>query len=248
MKEGGRFGDRRGALGGDYWAIATYLAVPAVGLLLLATVLPPDAGVPETRARELRARIHDRSLALQEWPRLLAELCRDPRLLEAGLAPSCADGTITLEDADCFDPTTREIRPEMAARLRRAMPVLLDALRDHERVWSQLDRIEVRGHADRQAVRDPYVTNLQASQQRATRLVAFLATDPGLPEADRRDLRRLAIASGASHVRPPPDCRVRSPECDDRARRVEIHLAMDAERLRARIGELHDELMDALAP
>lgn len=242
-----RLGEQRGALGGDYWAIATYLAVPAVALLLLATALPPDPARPETNARKLRELIHERSLALQAWPRLLAELCRDPRLLGVGLVPSCSDGTIILEDANAFD-ASRGVRPEAAERLRRGIPVLLDALRADESIWRQLDRIEVRGHADPRALGDPYLTNLQASQERATALVVFLTTDPGLREQDRRDLRRLAIASGASHVRPPPDCRVPSPECEDRAKRVEIRIGMDAEGLRARIGDLHDELIDALGP
>ena len=258
MTEGGRpnrLGPQRSALGGDYWAIAAYLAVPALVLLLLATALPPDtplapaapAAFPESRIVEIREMIRERTLALQEWPRLLAELCREPRLLEVGLGPSCSEGTITLPDWEFFDPRLRTLRPAGMARLRIAVPVLLDALRANERIWRQLDLIEVRGHADPRAVRDPYTANLAASQQRALAVLLFLTTDEQLQAQDRLDLQRLAVSSGASHVRPPADCRVRSPECYRRARRVEIRLGLDAGRLGVQLGEFHDDLMRALA-
>jgi len=239
----------RGILGGDYWAIAVFLAVPALALLLLATALPPAAppAFSEERVAETRELVHDRALALQEWPRLLAELCRDPRLLAVGLGPSCRDGTISLPDAEFFDPELRWLRAEGQRRLRIAVPVLLDALRANERIWRQIEVIEIRGHADPRALRDPYATNLQASQERASSVLLFLATDPQLRERDRLDLQRLAVSSGASHARPPADCRVRSPECDTRAKRVEIRFGIDAQQLRADLGELHDELLRALA-
>jgi outer membrane protein OmpA-like peptidoglycan-associated protein len=245
-----RLGDQRGALGGDYWAIAAYLAVPALVLLLLATALPPDAppAFPESRIVEVRELIHDRTLALQEWPRLLGELCREPQLLEVGLAPSCSEGAITLADAEFFDPELRGLTTEAKRRLRIAVPVLLDRLRASDHIWRHLAAIEVRGHADPRALRDPYATNLRASQRRALAVLLFLTGDERLPQQDRRDLQRLALSSGASHSRPPPDCRARSPECDSRAKRVEIRIGIDPDLLRAQLGDFHDEVMQALAP
>ena len=249
MSRPGRLGEQRGVLGGDYWAIAAYLAVPALALLLLATALPPDAppAFPESRIAELRELVHERTLALQEWPRLLAELCRDPRLLEVGLGPSCAEGTITLPDEEFFEIDRRTLRPAARERLRVAVPVLLDALRRNDRIWRQLDAIEIRGHADPQALRDPYATNLRTSQQRALAVLLFLTTGEQLREQDRRDLQRLAISSGASHSRPPPSCRVPSRECDQLAKRVEIRIGLDTAQLRAQLGDFHDELMRALS-
>ena len=248
MPEGTGFRRRGGVLGGDYWAIATYLAVPALALLLLATALPPDAppALPQGRVDDLREVVHDRTLSLQAWPRLLAELCRDPRLLRVGLGPSCSDGTLTLADDAFYDPDLRALRPEGERRLRIAIPILLDALRESDAIWNQLEVIEIRGHADPRALRDPYATNLQASQERSTAVLLFLTSDPQLSRRDRLDLQRLAVASGASHSRPPADCRVRSDECDDRAKRVEIRLRFDEGALRARVGEFHDELMQRL--
>ncbi len=241
---------QRGVLGGDYWAIATYLAVPALAILLLATALPPDApsSFPEARIEDLREVIRDRTLALQEWPRLLAELCRDPRLLAVGLGPSCSEGTLTLPDDEFYDSDLRALRPEGKRRLRVAIPVLLDTLRGSDAIWDELDVIEVRGHADPRALRDPYATNLQASQERATAVLLFLTSDSQLPDHDRLDLQRLAVSSGASHSRPPADCRIRSSECDNRAKRVEIRLRLDDDALRARVGEFHDDLMQGLVP
>lgn len=240
--------DRRGGLGGDYWVVAAYLAVPAVALLLLATGLP--AGSPRADGlhdAEIGELVRARTLALQAWPRLLGELCRDPELIELGLAPSCSEAVITLPDAQFFDASARTLRPEAAERLRRGIPVVLARLRDHPGLWSQLETLEIRGHADPRALDDPYVTNLHASQQRALAVLLFLTTDPEIPRQDRLDLQRLALASGASHSRPPPDCRVRSRDCDNRAKRVEIRIGLDADRLRAQLGAFYDEVAETLA-
>lgn len=243
----GVLGEQRGALGGDYWAVAAYLAVPALVLLVLAAWLPREtASGPPSRDAEIREVVREGTLALQAWPRLLAELCREPELFVVGLAPSCADGTITLPDADFFDSEQRTLRPEAMRRLRAAMPIVLDALRTHEGVWRQLDAIEIRGHADPRALRDPYFTNLHFSQQRAMAVLLFLTTDEELPQQDRLDLQRLALASGASHSRPPADCRVRSPECDSRAKRVEIRFQLDARELRAGLGDFYDQVTRTL--
>lgn len=240
--------EQRGALGGDYWAVAAYLAVPAVALLLLATALPVDESPasPSSGDPELAALVRRHTLALQEWPRLLGEICRDPQLIALGLAPSCTEAVVTLPDEDYFDPGARSLRPEGRERLRKGIPVLLDRLRSHPRVWAQLDAIEIRGHANPWAREDPYVTNLRASQQRALAVLQFLATDDRLPKTDRLDLQRLALSSGASHSRPPANCRVRSRECDRQAKRVELRIVLDAQRLRAEIGAFYDEVARAV--
>ena len=240
----------RGALGGDYWAIAAYLAVPAIGLLLLALALPPDPppAFGEERLASIRERVEERTRGLQEWTRVLAELCREPRLLQLGLGPSCADGTITLPDAEFFDPDLRALRPEAEDRLRQGVSILFESLRSNERIWRQVEVIEVRGHADPRALRDPYVTNLHISKERAAAVLLFLANDEGLPERDRLDLRRLAVTSAAAHSRPPTDCRVRSSECDAKAKRVEIRIGLDPDPLRREIGDFHDELIESLTP
>ncbi len=241
-------GEQRGALGTDYWAVAAYLAVPALVLLALAASLPPDTptAAPVSHDAEVRQLVRQRTLALQEWPRLLAELCREPELLVVGLAPSCSDGTITLPDGDFFDPEQRTLRPDAMSRLRTAIPILLDALRANERIWRQLDVIEIRGHADPPALRDPYSTNLHVSQQRALAVLLFLTTDEELPKQDRLDLQRLALSSGASHSRPPADCRVRSLECDSRAKRVQIRFGLDSQKLRADLGDFYDQVTRTL--
>jgi outer membrane protein OmpA-like peptidoglycan-associated protein len=196
----------------------------------------------------VRERIREGTLRLQELPRLLATLCREPRLLRAGLGPSCGEGIRGLDDETFFDPELRELHPEGKRRLRIAIPILLDALRESERIWEQLEVIEVRGHADPRARRDPYVTNLGASQARAMTVLLFLTSDPQLREKDRRDLRRLAVSSGASHSRPPADCRVRSPKCDTQAKRVEIRLGFDTSLQRAALSDFYDEIMHVLRP
>lgn len=239
---------QRGALGGDYWALAAYLAVPALVLLVLAASLPsePHPAAPASHDAAVRELVRQRTLDLQEWPRLLAQLCRDPELLAVSLAPSCSDGTITLSDADSFDPEQRRLRPEAKQRLRIAMPILLDALRADERIWSQLDAIEIRGHADPRALHDPYLTNLHFSRERALAVLLFLTTDEEVPQQDRLDLQRLGLSSGASYSRPPADCRARTPECDSRAKRVEIRFELDSQQLRTELGDFYDQITRTL--
>lgn len=240
--------EHRGALGGDYWAVAAYLAVPAVALLLLATALPGDAppSAAPSHDSEVSELVRARTLELQRWPRLLAEMCRNPELIAAGLAPSCTEAVITLPDAEFFDPEARSLRPEAKQRLRAAIPPLLGLLRARPGIWSQIDAIEIRGHADPRALENPYVTNLHASQQRALAVLLFLTTDPGIPEPERLDLQRLALASSASHSRPPADCRVRSRECDKQAKRVEIRITLDTDLLRSELGTFYDEVAQTL--
>lgn len=236
-------------MGGDYWAVAAYLGVPAVALLLLAIALPADAPPDPSVGHdaEIGDLVRTRTVALQEWPRLLAELCRDPELIAVGLAPSCSEAVITLPDREFFDPEARSLRPEAVQRLRAGMPIVLERLRASPSVWRQIEAIEIRGHADPRALEDPYVTNLHAAQQRALAVLLLLTSDPAIPETDRLDLQRLALASSASHSRPPRDCRVRSRDCDARAKRVEIRIALDEEHLRAQVGDFYDQVTEALA-
>ncbi|HKK53870.1 MAG TPA: hypothetical protein VKA74_19910, partial [Myxococcota bacterium] len=85
-----------------------------------------------------------------------------------------------------------------------------------------LETLEIRGHTDPRALRDPYTTNLVGSQQRALGVLLFLMGPNGVSEADRQDLQRLVTVSGASFSRPPASCPEDSRECYDEWRRVEI--------------------------
>ena len=95
-------------------------------------------------------------------------------------------------------------------------------LRRSPEIWESLDAIEIRGHTDPHAVRNPYSTNMVGSQQRALGVLLFLVGPSGLSEPDRIELQRLAVVSGVSFARPPTACPERSRECYPKWRRVEI--------------------------
>jgi len=102
------------------------------------------------------------------------------------------------------------------------MTTYLARLRRLPAIWESLEAIEIRGHTDPRAIRNPYATNMVGSQQRALAVLLFLVGPDGLPELDRIDLERLAMVSGASFSRPPASCPERNRECYAAWRRVEI--------------------------
>jgi flagellar motor protein MotB len=213
-------------------------------MFVFAAGIPPDPiePPPPSHDAEVRALVVDQTISLQQWQAILAQLCRDPEILALKLRPDCRSGTIALPSRDYFRERSNELTEEGKQRLRRLMPALLSVLRRNEQVWQELSVIEIRGHADPQAIRDRYATNLVTSQERALAMLLFLSSDEDIPEHDRADLQRLAIASGASDSRLPRECRQQTRECYERARRVEIRLSSDDLALRARLGSFYNQV------
>jgi len=213
-------------------------------MFVFAAGIPPDPiePPPPSHDAEVRALVVDQTIALQQWQAILAQLCRDPEILALKLQPDCRSGTIALSSRDYFQERGNQLTDEGKRRLRRLVPALLSVLRRNEQVWKELSVIEIRGHADPQAIRDRYATNLVTSQERALAMLLFLSSDEDIPEHDRADLQRLAIASGASDSRLPQECPQQTRECYERARRVEIRLSSDDLALRARLGSFYNQV------
>jgi hypothetical protein len=179
---------------------------------------PPD----EQELDRVRALVDDFAPATRAWRETLLELCADPLLQAEGVAPDCRTGTITFGD-DLFDESGDvQLTEEGIRKLHLAISALLRNLRSHESVWNELESIELRGHADPTARRDPYVTNMRVSQKRPLAIMFYLISDWGLSERDRDDLERLLVLSAASHSRPPASCPERTRACYPYWRRVEI--------------------------
>lgn len=92
--------------------------------------------------------------------------------------------------------------------LPAAMRIHLARLRDLPTLWSTLESIEIRGHADPRATREPYKTHLVGSQQRLLGVLLFFPGAGGLEDRDREGLERFTVVYGVSFSRPP----VTSPE------------------------------------
>lgn len=234
----------RTPLSGDYWAAASYLLVGLLAVFIFATAIPPDPSEPPPPSHDAAVRnlVKQETLSLQRWQVALAELCRDPAILALGLQPNCASGSIELQSDDYFRKRTNELTEEGKEKLRQLVPRLLARLKSREDVWRWLFAIEIRGHADPQAMSDRYATNLVTSQGRALAVLLFLTSDEGIPEEDRNDLQKLAIASGAADSRLPAECLQRTRECYERARRVEIRLDVDDTALRTRLGRFYNRV------
>lgn len=208
---------------GEWWGGLVAVALVAVGVVLLTGSHDPGAGAkPIDPSPRMLAAIEPSARSLEAVDRAFASLCADPVLLALELEPNCETGVITLSD-ELFDGFgSAALGPEAQEDLLAAMRIFLANLRDLPSIWSSLEAIEIRGHADPRAVRDPYVTNLVGSQQRPLGVLLFLVGENGLGEADRADLERLAVVSGVSFSRPPETCPERSRECYPEWRRVEI--------------------------
>ncbi len=151
-----------------------------------------------------------------------ASLCREPVLIALELVPDCESGVITLSDKLFGGSGSADLGPIAKEDVAAAMTTYLSRLRRLPAIWESLEAIEVRGHSDPRALRNPYTTNLVGSQQRSLSVLLFLMSPRGLAAQDRTDLQRLAMVSGASFSRPPETCPERSRECYPAWRRVEI--------------------------
>jgi flagellar motor protein MotB len=209
---------------GEWWA-----AIAVIGLITTAIVSLTGSAGPRSEAE----------LAVDTGPRILAtldpaqrtldavessfkSLCREPVLLALELEPDCESGVITLRENLFQDFGGAELSPVARADVAAAMTTYLWLLRQLPAIWESLDAIEIRGHTDPRAVRDPYATNMVGSQQRALGVLLFLVGPGGLSEPDRSELQRLAVVSGVSFARPPATCPERKRECYPDWRRVEI--------------------------
>jgi len=246
----GRAGDQTGA---QLWAPIAYLMAGLLGVMVFVAALPRgiepvDAPPPDPSEQAvLRERVSGLSDFSAQWNETLESLCTDPVLLEEGIGADCETGTITLSD-DLFDEVaTVQLTEEGIRKLHQGISTLLRSLRSHEAVWDRIESIELRGHADPRALRDPYLTNMRVSQERPMAVMFYLISDWGLSERDRRDLERLLILSAASHSRPPTACPEATSECFPFWRRVEMTPRLRESALTREMGRFTSEF-DTLFP
>ena len=211
---------------GSFLAPLAVLGIALLGVFLLVAARsnsihpqPSEAGLdPE----KFRSAVDRAALFPDHWQEVMGNLCGDPALQAEGIAADCSNGTITFGDHLFDQDETTQLTEEGIRKLHYAIDALLRNLRTHPDVWERLESIELRGHADPRARRDPYVTNMRVSQQRPLAVMFYLISDWALSERDRRDLERLMVLSAASHSRPPASCPERTSECYPFWRRVEI--------------------------
>jgi outer membrane protein OmpA-like peptidoglycan-associated protein len=221
---GRRASDARGVrdIFGEWWSAIAVVGLAGMAVLALAGGATPAPSGRVDTAPEILAALGPAERSLAEVDRAFAELCQDPVLLALELEPDCETGAITLADGlfDGFGGS--QLRPEIQEDVAAAMTSYLAKLRRLPALWENISEIEIRGHADPRAMRDPYTTNLVGSQQRALGVLLFLIGPRGLSASDREDLQKWATVSGASFSRPPASCPEASRECYSQWRRVEI--------------------------
>lgn len=201
----------------------------------------PPRGAPAFPAEAARV--------VEAWRATAAALCRDERLRALRVESDCTSGTLVLSNRLVFDGGSSQLSANGRRTLRALAPILLEHLQRRPRVWEHLEALEVRGHADPFAERDPYVTNLALSQGRALSVLLFLTSDDSIAERDRADLRQISVASGAAHSRPPADCAALGRQCNEAWRRVELRPVMDDASFRTELAAaLRDDAEAATPP
>ncbi len=239
-RERGRGRLRDDGAGPGIWAPISYLLMGLVAVLVFAAARPPDpvnAIVPDDGpdAAAILELVDEQSEFVRQWAAAISMLCSDAVLQAEGIAPDCGSGMISLGD-DLFDSSDRnQLTEDGIRKLHIGMDIMLRSLRSAPLVWNALEAIELRGHADPRARRDPYVTNMRASQQRPMSIMFYLISDWALSERDREDLQNLLVLSAASHSRPPRTCPERSNECYPYWRRVEISPRLKSPHLLAQL-------------
>lgn len=250
MRPGGDGGVHSAGAGADIgWAALAFLFAGLAAVLVLVAALPRASGerVPTHRVSgdpgpQSTARLEEGTQLAREWSDRIAELCSHPKLEAEGMAPDCATGTIVFGDAFFEGAGSSQLREEGMRKLQTALPLLLASLRSSELVWQNLEAIELRGHADPRADKDPYVSNLVSSRQRPLGVALYLVSEWALEAKDREDLKRLLIVSAASHSRPPASCPDATRECFPFWRRVEIIPVLRETPLRDELLRLRADL------
>lgn len=228
----------------------------AIGLAGLAVLIlagsrlrpaaEPQPPQPVDPAPLVRAALAPAEEGLDAVEQAFEQLCREPVLLALELEPDCRTGVMTLPD-DFFDGFGgTQLRADVQENVAAAVRTYLGRLRRLPALWERLAALEIRGHTDPRAVRDPYTTNLVGSQQRALGVLLFLIGPNGVAERDAEDLQRLATVSGASFSRPPASCPEDTRECYEEWRRVEILPILSEPLRRADWSRTVEEVRSAL--
>jgi len=208
---------------GEWWAAIAVLALAALGIVTLSGSTEPSPEPPSVNpATEILASISPSERSLAEVSEAFVRLCREPVLVALELEPDCETGVIVLSDSLFDGFGSAVLTAEAKQDVTSAIQIYLSNMRRMPALWNALEAIEIRGHTDPRAVRDPYTTNLVGSQQRPLGVLFALVGPGGLPPSERIDLERLAVVSGASFSRPPAACPNATRECYAQWRRVEI--------------------------
>jgi len=207
---------------GEWWAAIAVIALVATAIVSLMGNTEPSGEIPVDVAPRVLAALDPAERSLDAVESAFKSLCQEPVLLALELEPDCESGVITLPDNFFEGYGSTQLGPVAQEDVAAAMTTYLARLRRSPEIWESLDAIEIRGHTDPRAVRNPYSTNMVGSQRRALGVLLFLVGPNGLSEPDRIELQRLAVVSGVSFARPPTACPERSRECYPEWRRVEI--------------------------
>jgi flagellar motor protein MotB len=235
---------------GEWGAAIAVIALAAMAIVSLTGSAGPlsDGGFGIDPTPRILALLRPAERSLDAVESAFESLCHEPVLVALELEPDCESGVIVLPD-ELFEGkgSAAKLSPGAREDVAAAMTTYLSRLQRLPAIWESLEAIEIRGHADPSALRNPYSTNLIGSQQRALNVLLFLVGPNGVSVADQKDLQRLAVVSGVSFARPPATCPERSRECYSAWRRVEIRPVLSESLRRGDWSRTVQDVRDASA-
>jgi outer membrane protein OmpA-like peptidoglycan-associated protein len=214
----------------NFWIAYSDLMAGLLMIFALTTIVT---------VHEFNSRLKEPTQILTEWKKVVEELKQDNQLKEL-----IKQKKIQINDSGALVITNNELRfpfdkatlPEEGKEiLRSAVPKYLNVIKKHEEFVKRIGVIEIAGHTD---MKDEGRVNPIRSRQRAGSVLSFLLEEETMT-AHRSLIETKAITAGYAAIRLPSTCR--KEEACDEARRVEITIKLDEEKV---LKEVHKILID----
>jgi outer membrane protein OmpA-like peptidoglycan-associated protein len=217
-----------------YWASYSDLMA---GVLLVFAVAAASAWI------EFQARLVQPTQTMKQWQQASQRLCTDESLKQGtAIRIDCSTGTLLIsEESLRYETSKTELSENGRAVLSKIVPLYLErylaAVCGQEPDCESLKGIEISGHTD---ATGSFQLNGQIGSERATRVLDFMTTEPVF-ERFHVLLRAKAFTTGYADTRPPSG-RQRRNDAWDEARRIEVQIHFDAERVLRDVNRVLSEL------
>lgn len=234
MKRGWKAGHDAGWSSEGYWASYSDLMA---GVLLVFAVAAAAAWI------EFRTGMVKPTETLRNWQNANQRLCNDPEL-EAGQAieVDCSTGRLLISERSLrYETAATELPTEGRDVLARVVPLYLQrylaSVCEGRTDCEALKGIEVSGHTDETG---SYQLNGRLGGERAQRVLDYMMSSASF-SAFHSLLREKAFTTGYADTRA-PDGGPRTVGRRDDARRIEIQVHFDGEKLLRDVNKILQEL------
>ena len=216
-----------------YWASYSDLMA---GVLLVFAVAAASAWI------DFQSRLVKPTQTMSQWQEASRRLCEDETLQQDAIRIDCSTGTLLISERSLQYETARtELSDRGKSVLSSAVPIYLRrylaAVCGGKTNCESLKGVEVSGHTD---ATGSYQLNGEIGSARATRVLDFMMASEAFQEFHVL-LRTKAYTTGYADTKPPSGQAYRDAAWSD-ARRIEIQVHFDAERLLRDVSHVLSEM------